>query len=96
MAVSRLRSCERSFWHETTIPVGRCVMRTAESAVLTPCPPGPDARNTSIRSSSSFTLTSTSSTSGTTATEAKLVCRRREASNGEIRTSRCTPVSPRR
>ena len=71
-------------------------MRTAESAVLTPCPPGPEARKTSTRISSSRTLTSTSSTSGTTATEAKLVCRRREASNGEIRTSRCTPISPRR
>src|SRR5881398_1872433 len=74
--------------NETTMPVGRCVMRTAESAVLTPCPPGPDARKTSTRSSSSRTLTSTSSTSGTTATDAKLVCRRREASNGEILTSR--------
>src|SRR5438874_3598702 len=96
MAVSRLRSCERSFWQEITMPVGRCVMRTAESAVLTPCPPGPDARKTSTRSSSSRTLTSTSSTSGTTATEAKLVWRRLEASKGEIRTRRCTPVSPRR
>src|SRR5438093_51060 len=71
-------------------------MRTAESAVLTPCPPGPEARKTATRISSSRTLTSTSSTSGTTASEAKLVCRRREASNGEIRTSRCTPISPRR
>src|SRR5712692_2117542 len=77
MAVSRLRSCERSFWHDTTMLVGRCVMRTAESAVLTPCPPGPDERKTSIRSSSSRTLTSTSSTSGVTATDAKLVWRRR-------------------
>src|SRR5206468_3505331 len=80
----------------TSSPVRWCVMRTAESAVLTPCPPGPDARKTSTRISSSRTLTSTSSTSGTTATEAKLVCRRREASNGEMRTRRWTPVSPRR
>src|SRR5439155_1534136 len=46
------------------MPVGRCVMRTAESAVLTPWPPGPEARKTSTRISSSRTLTSTSSTSG--------------------------------
>ena len=85
MAVSRLRSCERSFWHATTMLVGRCVMRTAESAVLTPCPPGPDERKTSTRSSSSRISTSTSSTSGTTDTDAKLVCRRLEASKGEMR-----------
>ena len=96
MAVSRLRSWERSFWHCTTMFVGRCVIRTAESAVFTPCPPGPDERKTSTRRSSSRTVTSTSSTSGATATEAKLVCRRLEASNGEMRTRRCTPISPRR
>src|SRR5215475_2877743 len=61
MAVSRFLSCERSFWQATTMPVGRCVMRTAESAVFTPCPPGPEERYTSMRSSSSFTTTSTSS-----------------------------------
>ena len=76
--------------------VGRCVMRTAESAVFTPWPPGPDERKTSTRSSSSRTVTSTSSTSGASATEANDVWRRLEASNGEIRMSRWTPVSPRR
>ena len=30
-----------SSWHETTSPVGLCVMRTAESVVFTDCPPGP-------------------------------------------------------
>ena len=35
----------------------------------------------------------TSSTSGDTSTSAKLVWRRDCASNGEIRTSRCTPFS---
>ena len=35
---------ERSFWQVTTTPVGRCVMRTAESVVFTPCPPLPDDR----------------------------------------------------
>ncbi len=93
IAVSRFRSCERSFWQATTMPVGRCVMRTAESAVLTPCPPGPEERYTSTRSSSSLITTSTSSTSGITATEANEVCRRLEASNGEMRIRRCTPTS---
>ena len=74
--------------------VGRWVMRTAESAVLTPCPPGPEERKTSMRRSSSRISTSTSSTSGTTDTDAKLVCRRLEASNGEMRMSRWTPASP--
>ena len=41
MAVARFCSCVRSFWQDTTMPVGRCVMRTAESVVLTPWPPGP-------------------------------------------------------
>src|SRR6266566_4522620 len=35
-----LRSC----WHDTTIPVGRWVMRTADEVLLTCCPPLPDAR----------------------------------------------------
>ena len=30
-----------SFWQLATIPLGTCVMRTAESVVLTLCPPGP-------------------------------------------------------
>ena len=33
------------------MPVGRWVMRTAESVVLTLCPPGPDDRYTSMRRS---------------------------------------------
>src|SRR2546429_5871131 len=94
VAVTGVQTCALpiSFWHWTTMPVGRWVMRTAESAVLTPWPPGPEDRKTSTRISSSRTLTSTSSTSGTTEADAKLVCRRREASNGEIRTSRCTQI----
>ncbi len=43
-ASSRLRCCERSFWHCTTIPVGMCVRRTAESVLLMCWPPAPDAR----------------------------------------------------
>ena len=34
--------CERSSWHSTTMPVGRWVMRTAESVLLTCWPPAPD------------------------------------------------------
>jgi hypothetical protein len=33
-----------SFWQDTTMPVGRWVIRTAESVVLTLWPPGPDDR----------------------------------------------------
>ena len=44
MACSRFCNWERSFWQETTMPLGRCVIRTAESVVFTPCPPGPEDR----------------------------------------------------
>src|ERR1039458_2563649 len=46
MAISSalLEDCERSFWHCTTIPVGLCVIRTAESVLLTCWPPAPLAR----------------------------------------------------
>ena len=37
-----------SSWQVTTRPDGLCVMRTAESVVLTDCPPGPLDRYTSI------------------------------------------------
>src|SRR2546423_657878 len=43
---------------------------TAESVVFTPWPPGPPARQTSIRRSSGFNSISTSSASGSTATVA--------------------------
>ncbi len=33
-----------SFWQETTMPLGRWVIRTAESVVFTLCPPGPEER----------------------------------------------------
>ena len=35
IALARFWSCERSFWHDTTTPVGMCVMRTAESVTFT-------------------------------------------------------------
>src|SRR5439155_283132 len=43
-AFSLFLCCERASWHSTTIPVGRCVTRTAESVLLTCCPPAPEAR----------------------------------------------------
>src|SRR5213076_938001 len=57
-------------WHWTTRLVGRWVMRTALSVVLTLWPPGPCERKTSIRRSLSSIFTSTSSASGSTATVA--------------------------
>src|SRR2546428_423941 len=42
IAFARFLICDRSSWHVTTSPVGRWVIRTAESVVLTPCPPGGD------------------------------------------------------
>ena len=81
VAIAELRSARSG--RLTTMLVGRCVIRTAESAVLTPCPPGPEERKTSTRRSSSRTLTSTSSHLRVTAdTEAKLVWRRLEAVEG--------------
>ena len=41
MATVLFWSCERSFWHWTTMLVGRCVMRMAELVLLTCCPPAP-------------------------------------------------------
>ena len=51
------------------MPVGMCVMRTAESVLLTCWPPAPLARKVSTRTSAGFSSTSaTSSASGSTAT----------------------------
>ena len=65
-----------SSWQVTTRPVGKCVMRTAESVVLTDCPPGPLDRYTSTSSSLGSMSMSTTSASGRTATVAALVCTR--------------------
>ena len=60
-----------SFWHVTTILVGKWVILTALSVVLTPCPPLPLDLNTSIFKSSSFiTIFTSSLISGVTKTEA--------------------------
>ena len=42
IACSRFCSWLFSFWQLTTMPVGRWVIRTAESVVLTLWPPGPE------------------------------------------------------
>ena len=55
--------------HSATMPVGRWVMRTAESVLLMCWPPAPEARKVSIRRSAGLRATSpTSSASGITAT----------------------------
>src|SRR5213592_1150124 len=84
MAVALFLPWLRSCWHDTTIPVGKCVIRTADDVLLTCWPPLPDARNTSIRRSSSLiSISISSSTSGYTNTEANEVCRRDCESNGD-------------
>ena len=75
------------------MPVGTWVMRTALSVVLTDCPPGPDARKTSIRRSRSSISTSTSSASGSTATVAAEVWMRPLDSVSGTRCTRWTPDS---
>src|SRR5678816_5918 len=68
-AFSRFLCCERESWHSTTMPVGRCVTRIAESVLLTCWPPAPEARKVSMRSSAGFRTTSSIlSASGRTAT----------------------------
>ena len=54
----------------TTMPLGMCVMRIADSVLLTCWPPAPPERMVSILRSSSLIAMSTSSTSGSTATVA--------------------------
>ena len=41
MALALFLICERSSWQVQTMPVGRCVMRMAESVLLTCWPPAP-------------------------------------------------------
>ena len=89
-------SCDFSSWQETTRPVGRCVIRTAESVVFTDCPPGPEERKTSIRRSCGSISTSTSWASGSTATVAADVWMRPWLSVSGTRCTRCTPDSKRR
>ena len=93
-ALARFLCCERSCWQATTMPVGRWVMRIAESVLLTCWPPAPDARKVSMRQSFSLiSMLILSSITGDTETAAKLVWRRAWLSNGLMRTRRCTPAS---
>ena len=75
------------------MPVGRWVIRTAESVVLTCCPPAPDARIVSMRMSAAGMSISTSSASGRTATVAALVWMRPPDSVSGTRCTRWTPDS---
>ncbi len=68
-------------------------MRTAESVVLTLCPPGPDERYTSMRRSFGSISTSTSSASGSTSTPAADVWMRPCDSVAGTRCTRWTPPS---
>jgi hypothetical protein len=81
----------------TTRPVGKCVMRTALSVLLTLCPPAPLDRNVSMRNSvgTSWCAVSVGGGTGNTDTDAKDVCRLSRAEKGEIRINRWTPVSVR-
>ena len=78
---------------DTTVFVGRCVARTAEFVVLTCCPPAPDARNVSMRTSFSSSVNSIWSTPGRTTTDAVDVWMR--TSFVGTRCTRCTPLSKR-
>ncbi len=75
------------------MPVGRWVMRTAESVLLTCWPPAPPARMVSMRISSGLMSMSMSSASGSTATVAAEVWMRPPASVSGMRCTRCTPDS---
>ena len=89
-----LRCCERSSWHSTTMPLGRCVMRMAESVLLTCWPPAPDARKVSMRRSpGSISTSSISSASGSTATVAADVWMRPCDSVSGTRCTRWPPDS---
>ncbi len=69
------------------------MIRTAESVVLTLCPPGPVERYTSILRSFGSISTSTSSASGMTATVAVEVWMRPCDSVAGTRCTRCVPPS---
>ena len=92
-ALSLFLSCDFSSWQEITIPVGICVRRTAESVVLTHCPPFPDARNTSNLQSFISRWKSISSASGIIATVQVDVWIRPPDSVSGTRCTRCTPLS---
>ena len=87
MARALFWSWLRSFWHDTTMPVGRWVMRTAESVTLTCWPPAPDERYVSMRRSFSsiFDLVGQVLEERHDVDDANDVWRRAWESNGEMR-----------
>jgi len=93
IARARFWICDFSSCIDTTIPVGLCVIRTAESVVLTDCPPGPEERKTSIWRSAGSMWTSTSSASGSTTTVAEEVWTLPWDSVTGTRWTRCGPAS---
>ncbi len=93
MAFCLFWSCDFSSCIATTSPLGRWVMRTAESVVFTLCPPGPVERMTSILRSASWMSISTSSASGMTATVAVEVWILPCDSVSGTRCTRCVPPS---
>src|ERR1700733_7361293 len=93
MAFSRFLIWDFSSWQETTVLVGRWVMRMAEYVVLTDCPPGPEEQKVSMRRSLASILMSTSSASGRTATVMAEVWTRPWVSVAGTRWTRWTPLS---
>ena len=94
IARERFLCCERSSWHSTTMPVGMCVMRMAESVLFTCWPPAPEARKVSTRRSAGLmSMLSISSSSGSTATVQAEVWMRPCASVSGTRCTRCVPDS---
>ena len=63
MALALFWNWLRSFWQDTTTPVGRWVRRTAESVTFTCWPPAPDERYVSTRRSFSSISTSSDTSS---------------------------------
>ena len=92
-ALARFLICDRSSAQYTVTPVGMWVIITAESVVLTCCPPAPEARMVAISRSCGRTSISTSSASGKTATVAVDVWIRPCVSVTGTRCTRCTPLS---
>jgi len=92
MALSRFLCWDRSFWHCTTIPVGKWVMRTAESVMLTCWPPaagGAERVDTEVvQANVDFNLVI--HLAGSTKTRRTRCAAGALASKREIRTSRCT------
>ena len=95
IAVSRFLSWERSFWHATTMPARQ--VRDAHGGVR-----GVDALTARARRAVDVHAEvlvldrrpRRPRPRGSPATEAKDVWRRLDASKGEMRISRCTPISP--